>query len=104
MPNVIGVGHLDGVFDDVVLYFIKDIFDQLGFGRNTGIIKDSSEVFHGDRRMYPALFLEKVMDHVQQMDTELYEPVRGLGHYEQLLHVLSCAFDSLTVGLGAELQ
>jgi 16S rRNA (cytidine1402-2'-O)-methyltransferase len=43
--------------------------------------------------MYAALFLEKVMDHIEKMVPELHEPVRRIGHDEQLAHVIRGFFD-----------
>ncbi len=104
VANVEGVCDLDGVLDHVVLDLGKHVPDELGLVGHPRAVEDPRKAFHGDGGVDPSLFLEKIMDHVQEVDAELHEPVRGVGHDEKLFHVRGGALYLSFARIDAKLQ
>ncbi len=87
-----------------MLDLIKDILDEMRITRHLDIVENFCKIFHRYGRMDPALFFKKIVNKVEQMNAELHEPVRRVGHYEELLHIFRSAFDHLFYRLPAELK
>lgn len=76
MADIVGVGHFYRVLDHVVLDLVQDVYDQHRIAGDVGMIEYAGKLVYRDRRVDPSLFLEKIMNHIKEVYTELHKPVR----------------------------